>query len=151
MLVVRCVALVLSGALLLGCGESRTPTYPVSGIVEFGDLTPVRSGVVEFIPTVPGPSARGKIDSQGHFVLGTFSENDGAIAGRHQVIVVQHVTGGAIPPADHVHDGDHADQLGMVDVRYSQLATTPLTATVEERPKKVRLRVERTQRKKSQR
>jgi hypothetical protein len=134
----------LAFCMIIGCGKARTPTYPVSGTIQFGDGLPVRFGMVEFIPEAEGPSARGKIDATGRFVLGTFEASDGAVAGRHQVIVVQHITSDIAPPADHAHKSDAEEPSAMVDLRYSQLETSPLSATVEEGPNEVRLRVQRS-------
>ncbi len=128
---------------LAGCGDSRPSTYPVAGTVEFGDGTPVRFGIVEFIPEESGPSARGKIDQQGRFRLGTFTQDDGAIAGRHGIIIVQHFSAGPFPSGEDTDHISHAEDSTVVDFRFSQLDLSPLTATVKEESNQVKLRVER--------
>jgi hypothetical protein len=77
-------ALVLLG--LGGCGANRT--YPVEGKVLFKDGTPVTGGLVVF-ESVDQPTvcARGPIRADGSFRLGTFKTNDGAVPGRHRVLV----------------------------------------------------------------
>ncbi|QEG35213.1 hypothetical protein [Bythopirellula goksoeyrii] len=139
----RFCACFLSLLLLSGCGDSRPSTFPVVGTVEFADGTPVRFGVIEFIPEKSGPSARGKIDQQGRFVLGTFTNDDGAVAGRHGVVIVQHFSSGAVPPGDHTHESSHTEESSVVDIRFSQLGLSPLSATIEEENNEVNLRVER--------
>lgn len=129
--------------LLAGCGDSRPQTFPVSGTVQFGDGTPVRFGIIEFIPEASGPSARGKIDQLGRFVLGTYTNDDGAVAGRHGVVIVQHFSPGALPPGDDAHQSSHSDESSVVDIRFSQLGLSPLAATIKEETNEVKLRVER--------
>jgi len=80
----------LAVAGVTGCRQSPTTTYPVSGEVTFVDGAPVSFGVVEFRSESGRQIARGKLDNEGRFTLGTFSVADGAVAGRHQAIVVQH-------------------------------------------------------------
>lgn len=74
----------------IGCNSSLVATYPVSGVVIFDDGAPVPFGVVEVRDDRGGHIARGKLDSSGQFKLGTFANDDGAVAGRHRAIVVQH-------------------------------------------------------------
>jgi hypothetical protein len=132
-----CWGLLLS----MGCGESRPQTYPVRGTVSFADGMPVAVGTVEFLPSSGGPSARAKIDSGGHFVLGTYAADDGAIPGKHQVLVIQHFSGSMSHSADHQHEGEG----GVVDLRFSQPETSPLSVTVADRDNDVKLRVQRSQ------
>jgi hypothetical protein len=134
--------LVCWGLLLCaGCSDGRPKTFPVRGTVNFADGTPVAVGTVEFLPSSGGPSARAKISRDGHFVLGTYDDDDGAIPGKHQVLVVQHFAGHVPQGADHQHEGEG----GVVDLRFSQAETSPLSVTVEERKNDVTLRVERSQ------
>lgn len=74
---------------MIGCRDNRPPTYPAGGTVKFEDGNPVRMGFISFIPTKGGPSARGKLDTNGQFTLGTYTNNDGAIEGEHIVIITQ--------------------------------------------------------------
>jgi hypothetical protein len=131
-----CWGLLLSA----GCGEIRPQTYPVRGTVRFADGTPVAVGMVEFLPSSGRPSARAKISRDGHFVLGTYGNDDGAISGKHQVLVIQHFSGNTPQDADHQHEGEN----GVVDLRFSHPETSPLSVTVDERENEVALRVERS-------
>lgn len=133
-----CLVVILSG-----CDDPRPQTFPVSGKVAFADGKPVRFGMIQFIPQEKGPSARAKLDMNGNFVLGTYSESDGAIAGRHDVIIVQHLSSLSGQAVRHSSDHEEGDENSMVDVRYSQLGLSPLTATVEPQANQIRLRVER--------
>ena len=110
-------------SLLIGCGESRVPTYPVSGTVVFDDGSPVRTGTVELASVDQKLTATGKIGDDGSFVLGTFTSNDGACAGNHRVIVMQMI----------INDGtvNHTKDHGQpVDPMYASYGFSPLTATV---------------------
>ncbi len=135
----------LGFVLLLGCSDSRPSTYPVSGSIAFADGQPVRFGTVQFLPDNPGPSARGLIDTNGRFELGTFSKDDGAIPGGHRVIITQHVSAasGKVIKHSDAHGAD--DESSLVDIRYTQYEVSPLTANVEELDNQVKLRVERRQ------
>ena len=109
--------------LLVGCGESRVPTYPVSGTVVFEDGSPVRTGTVELSSIDQELTATGKISDDGSFVLGTYKTDDGAPAGNHRVIVMQMI----------INDGtvNHTKDHGQpVDPMYASYGSSPLTATV---------------------
>lgn len=111
---------------VMGCGASQIPTYPVSGTVVFEDGSSVRTGVVELESLDTKLSAAGTIREDGSFVLGTYKSDDGACAGRHRVIVVQLI----------INDGTvkHSKNHGHpVDPLYASYATSPLTAIVKER------------------
>jgi hypothetical protein len=71
-----------------GCGGRKV--YPVQGRVIFPDGTPLTGGLVVFEPVEPAAdvSARGHIQADGTFRLGTYGHDDGAIAGRHRALVV---------------------------------------------------------------
>lgn len=110
-------------SLLIGCGEERVPTYPVSGTVTFDDGSPVRTGTVEFASVDQNLTATGRIGDDGSFILGTFTSDDGACAGNHRVIVVQMI----INDGTVNHTRDHGQP---VDPMYASYGFSPLTATV---------------------
>ena len=125
----------------VGCGERRPATYPVEGRLRFEDGRPVPFGTVEFRSAEAGITARGTIDSQGRFRLGTFAEGDGAIAAEHQAIVVQNVSpavwqqAGTHAAARHSSHGDHSTHdTAIVPRRYADYATSDLSANVRSRP-----------------
>ncbi|MBX3427186.1 MAG: hypothetical protein KF688_16025 [Pirellulales bacterium] len=125
-------------ALGSGCGDGREPTYPVSGTVTFRDGSPVRFGSVECRSEASGKIARGVLDRQGRFRLGVYANDDGAVAGFHQVIVVQLARPESVPlapPAD-VAEADRAAHAAhgavpLVSPLYAQYATSPLRIEVK--------------------
>jgi hypothetical protein len=109
---------------LTGGGCSQGPRlYPVSGHVQFTDGTPVTFGNVECISQVDRRVSRGAIARDGSFQLGTHRPGDGAVAGRHQVIVVQSI----IPMGK---EASHRGHAKLVPRRYGQYATSDLTLDV---------------------
>jgi hypothetical protein len=78
-------------AALAGCSDGRLPTDPAAGRVVFPDGSPVHVGTVELKSRTHGVQARGDIDSGGHFILTTYEPGDGAVAGKHDCVVVQMV------------------------------------------------------------
>lgn len=123
------VAVVLIVPVLSGCSDGRPQTYPVTGVVQFSNGKPVRSGTVEFRSTQHKLNARGKIDSSGHFRLGTFDEMDGAVAGKHQVIVAQIVAPADARRAPQGHQ--HTAPLeARVAAQFARYETSGLTVDV---------------------
>jgi hypothetical protein len=85
----------LTGCLLAaGCGEQSYPVAKTSGVC-LCEGEPIPSGWVQLSPiaednkTMPGKSAMGKVQPDGFFVLSTYAEGDGAVAGRHRVRVME--------------------------------------------------------------
>ncbi len=113
---------------LIGCG-SQTPTYQVNGKVVFSDGTPVQFGDIETLAAEQRVNARGKIQKDGTFTLTTFTENDGAVAGQHKVIIMQST---AVPLAANAKMGpvkhDHGHDLGS---KYRSYDTSGLSFTVQ--------------------
>lgn len=115
-----------------GCGESRPKTYPVTGTVKFTDGSPVRTGFVELIPASGGPSARGSIQTDGSFSLGTFESSDGALEGDYVALVVQHVRP-LTPEAARRLGPEHQQHAGantVVSLKYSTTKTSDLACQV---------------------
>ena len=122
--------------LVSGCSDGRIPTYPVRGQVVFPDGAAVRTGIVELRSTQHPLNARGKIDRDGNFVLGTYEAADGAVAGKHQVIVIQFLANDASPDFEH----DHGDP---VDRRFADYGQSDLELEISESANDVRLEVQR--------
>lgn len=131
-----CARAVALGALCLvsGCGTDRVPTYPVTGRIVFADGRPVRHGRVEVESREHGLTATGTIEHDGTFVLGTYTADDGAVAGTHSAIVVQIV----IADGSFTHSVDHGRP---VPVRYADYGTSPLEVTVEPQPNQIELQL----------
>jgi hypothetical protein len=140
--------LAVSAAALLalvsaGCGGSSA-TYPVAGVVQFEGGAPVPYGTVEFRNRDTGAIARGKLDPRGHFVLGTFSQADGATAGTYKVIVVQQIQPDQKLSPDavaehpfedgHEHDEvehEHGPTVWLVAPKFASYDLSGLTAEVQ--------------------
>ena len=115
--------------LVVGC-SNLPPTYTVSGRVAFGDGAPVDSGTIEFRSVEHGLNARGKISPDGAYELTTFRPGDGAVAGEHQVIVVQHLVVETARPVQHGGTGHAHKPHRVVDRHYASYQDTPLACSV---------------------
>ena len=75
---------------LVGCGGGKQPTYRAGGNVRFTDGTPLTAGWVSFrsLDDEKHVAATGNVKFDGTFELTTFSPGDGAVAGRHQALVM---------------------------------------------------------------
>jgi len=76
-------------ALLTGCGPNGPRTYRIPGKLVYNDGSPVPGASVVLQTKVEGQtiSARGMAAPDGKFVLTTFKQDDGVVAGEHQVAV----------------------------------------------------------------
>lgn len=110
-----------------GCSSDKVPTYPVSGRVQFADGEPVRTGTIELESKEHGTSATGTIQEDGTFVLGTYTPNDGAAAGKHRAIVVQLIIGDGITK----HTRDHGRTVPPL---YGDYDSSPLLVEVQAIP-----------------
>ena len=88
------LAMLFFGALAVtaaGCGRAEFTFYPVEGTVTKGGR-PLHNVKVVFLadPDVGtvGPRASGRTDESGHYRLRTDKGNEGAVAGRHRVLVL---------------------------------------------------------------
>lgn len=80
-----CVAAIVVLAFSACSRNYQRDTAPVNGRVTV-DGIPLTSGYVIVIPE-SGRMAKGAIQSDGSFVLGTYAANDGVPLGRHSVVV----------------------------------------------------------------
>ena len=114
-----------------GCSDKKFTTYRVDGIVKFDDGQPVKLGRIEFYQPEQDVSAYASIREDGTFSIGTEKEADGAVEGKHQVVVMQLVmspSSGISPVSGEMHDhGTH------VDPTYADFATSGLSFTVAPR------------------
>ena len=72
-----------------GCGSaggSPSELIPVKGKVTYKGQ-PLTKGLIQFAPRNTGREASGQLQADGSFVLTTFKEGDGAVAGKHRVFV----------------------------------------------------------------
>jgi hypothetical protein len=70
---------------MAGC-DGRPTRVPVSGTVLI-DGEPLKYGAVIFVPE-GGRASTGGLDQEGHFTLTCFSDNDGALIGKHAIQVI---------------------------------------------------------------
>jgi hypothetical protein len=118
----RLVGVVLASVLVVsgwGCGTEGSGTHatliPVKGKVTYKGQ-PVAKGTVKCEPDDVGRPARGELQSDGTYVLGTFQQGDGVIAGHHQVSI-----------------GGTGSKRGkeLIPKKYTQRSTSKLTADVD--------------------
>lgn len=111
--------------LVVGCSDKKFKTHKVNGKVTFENGDPVKYGRVEFYQPGQDVTARGTLREDGTFTLGTETVDDGAVAGEHQVVVIQVIMPGELGMTPHDH-GAH------VDDRFSSFRLSELVFTVAE-------------------
>jgi hypothetical protein len=117
--------LVATGMLAAGCGSDQPTVVPVDGVVRI-DGQPLRTGTVRFIPAA-GRSARGQIQSDGSFRLGTYREADGAQVGMSRVAI----TAFEVPAGNVNPDVDRPRSKSLIPLRYNSTANSGLTFEVK--------------------
>lgn len=118
MTAIATVALLLSA---IGCGASyELETAKVRGRVTL-DGKPLQSGYVMVLP-VRGRMARGAIQEDGSFVLGSYDDDDGAQVGEHPVVVTP-------IPSDEGVSRPRTNQ--KIPRRYRRAGSSGLRVTVE--------------------
>lgn len=125
-----------------GCGSGHpAPTYPVTGRVQFADGKPLNTGGIILFQSLPNGEqasydARGSIAEDGTFQLSTFEEGDGAVAGKHRVLVRAQ------------RDSDDYVKRGItprpvIDPRFERFETSGLEFTVKDGTNDLTVVVER--------
>ena len=110
--------------ILPGCVDGdRLPTYPVTGNVGFPDGTPLSGGWIILESPEAGLAARGVIQPDGTFRLGTYESFDGAVAGKQLVAV--------IPAAPEGYDPDKGTVPSGVHPRFMHMDTSGLEIEVD--------------------
>ena len=122
------------------CGAKNPATYPVKGVVLFDDGTPVTSGTVEFLSKSQSINARGEIQPDGKFTLTTFRPNDGAVAGEHDIVILQSFLSDSLGEVSHQQHGK-GQKARIVDPTLASYDTTTLSETVHEKENHFELRV----------
>ena len=123
------------------CSGGRPATYPVVGKVTFPDGSPIGvTGWVEFRPLDAESKlgARGQMERDGSFKLGTFAEADGAVAGKYAAIVVVVPHNVDIDSPFDIDSPEFKSQVvtELIDPKYRRFETSELTFTVSEDPAK---------------
>jgi len=128
---------VCSVALLLfiaGCG-SKVALYPVVGTVEFRGQT-LNTGVIAFHHDDGVlPIAKGDIQSDGSFILETFTAGDGAVAGTYAVTITAMIPGHGVEG----QDADYRPPKPLIPIKYMRLLETPVKATVEKKENVIKI------------
>ena len=128
----KCLAILVTGAACLlpvalsGCGDKLPKTAPVKGTITYkGDSVP--QGSIMFQPE-DGPAATGQI-KDGHYVLKTFRDADGAVLGKHKVTVISLVDQSGLLPEDR-----NPLPPAIVPLDFSFPDKSGLSAVVEDKP-----------------
>jgi hypothetical protein len=112
-------------ALLAGCDSGdRQKTAVVKGKVTYRSK-PVAGGTVTFVPDAGGPPATGEIKPDGTFTLTTYKSGDGAVLGKHKVFIAA-----MEDMSDKLPEQRSPTPAATIPLKYTSLATTPLTAEV---------------------
>lgn len=141
---------VFAAALTVGCSSSgNVKVYPVKGRVTFAGKPMVGGGSISFIPKneQAGKTAGGIIQSDGTYVLGTYNESDGSMAGDFRVIITQQTVkepeptpDGASPSIAAPTSVAPADRIPIV---YGNDRESPLTAKIEPKPNEINFELQR--------
>lgn len=129
-----CCVAILS---LAGCGGgggdgNRVPVFKVTGKVTMGG-GPVADAVVTFAPREKQPVAIGRTDTEGNYLLTTYSAGDGAAAGEFGVMVMKEApaaSGSSGPPA---HGAGFAPPAHASQKSGKQQPTTKSTSLLPEK------------------
>ena len=130
-----------------GCGggaDGGQPVFAVSGTVTMSGA-PLANATVAFAPQGDQPTAIGKTDKQGNFILTTYDHGDGAAAGSYNVVVSKPAPsrsgasttqrhGADYKPARTPEDAGHAaegESSDLIPERYRSSKDTPLKAEVQ--------------------
>ena len=79
-------------SLFAGCGSGdRVEVYPTKGVVLFNGEPMMGGGAISFVPldNQLGKAAGGMIDKEGRFTMSTYDPDDGSMAGKFRVVVMQ--------------------------------------------------------------
>jgi hypothetical protein len=129
------VVLAASVLPLASCGGGGKKTAVVRGTLTYNGK-PVPNGTISFIPE-SGPTATGEIQSDGTYALTTYRKGDGAVLGKHKVIIVaMEDMSGKLPEARNPLPPP------IVPVKYTSLATTDLRAEVKDQDNKIDFNLE---------
>ncbi len=129
--------------LLSGCGWGNLATHQVEGIVEFEDGERLKFGNIEFYSPEHQINARGTIARDGTFTLTTYNEGDGAVEGRHEIIIMQQVGDYFLAGAGVEIEHDHG---GLIDTSHFDYQTSGLSCQIEPGLNRIQLIVRKRKR-----
>ena len=124
---IRSLSLFGVAVLLAGCSSgNQFPTEEVRGKIMYRNA-PVTTGTVVFVPEGDMPSASGEIKPDGTFQLTTYDEHDGAVIGKHSVMVT------AVEDMSNMLPEERSGTpRTLVPPKYSNYTTSGLMAEVTE-------------------
>lgn len=127
------IAVVLASLFWVSCSgcSNQLATYPVLGQLTFEDGSVPKFGEIEFYHPEHRLNARGKVNRDGSFTVGTFQEGDGAVAGKHQVVILQHVMTPLVAQAVTESEINH-DHGRLIHQQYNDYRTSQLECTIVE-------------------
>jgi hypothetical protein len=108
----------------VGCGQDAD-LGQVHGTVRL-DGKPLTSGTVQFVPDAGRP-AKGEVQSDGTYTLGTLGSADGAQVGAHRVAIIAYEASGDSRPAYQAR----AANKPLVPQKYMAVGTSELTFDVK--------------------
>jgi len=117
-------------AVATGCSNG---TYPVHGSIVYTDGSPAKElagGAVELDSLEQPISARGSIDEEGKFVISTFEAEDGAVPGKHRVLIVSRQATGDEPVGKVIDSKYQSFETSELELEVTPGTNTP-TFTVE--------------------
>lgn len=130
--------LLVAAACMLACGCSKHAAK-VAGAVTLGGK-PLTSGVVNFTPVSPGPSAYGNVAADGRYALQTGAER-GLVPGDYTVTVAANAT-----PEEAAKMGFKVGREGIMPLltppKYADVKTSPLKASVKPGAQEIDLALE---------
>jgi len=115
------------GLLTVGCSSGKLPLASAGGKVTYQGK-PLEFGTILFQPTGGGLTARGEIQPDGTFVLGTYSDGDGAVIGKHKISITCNDTqrpGYTLAPGAEATVGK-----SLIPEKYTEAETSGLQAEV---------------------
>ena len=131
-----------------GCGGDGAvvhSTHPVKGTVTYQGK-PVPRGNVRLDPVdLTLPSAYGVINADGSFVLRTYVDGDGAVAGEHSISVVATTEQVAefLDEEETQPNPDYKEPETIIPIEYASAETTPLEQfRVEEKENELTIELE---------
>ena len=108
--------------------SGRPKAYPAGGRVTYEDGEPLKGGRIEVRSLEHPLVARGSIGNDGQFTLTTYKTDDGAVAGKHEVLIVQKFLADIDSMQEHAK---HASMARTLDKKYSKYATSGLSVEVK--------------------
>lgn len=141
-LFVACLAMLVLTC-LAGCSSDQLPTYPVEGTVRFKDGSFPKFGDIEFYSGTHRINARGKINRDGSFTVGTYDPNDGAVEGKHKIMILQ-VSGNHLTAQ--YNDVIKHDHGALVSTAYFDYRTSDLEYDIKRETNRVELVVRKNPR-----